>query len=589
MPSTPHAAAPPLSTPLVRVTARRWQLMELMIVACHALVAMPLAYASSTPAATPAASAASATEGDWRAASPIKVKTGKSTADHSKFKELHGPFKSGEEITKACLSCHTEAARQVMDTRHWTWEYTNPDTGQKLGKKTMVNAFCIGDRSNEAFCQTCHVGYGWKDKTFDFNAENKVDCLVCHHTGGYKKQWGTGGEVQLDRLEEPAGSGKFIEPVDLAMVAQHIGKTSTETCGTCHYNGGGGDGVKHGDLDSSLNHADRALDVHMASKEKGGAGFSCATCHQSDAHALSGSRIQMTAVDAHGPVLRGGDMHGRKAATCQSCHGNNPHKESFLFAERLNQHTSKLACQSCHIPSFARGGVSTKMRWDWSQAGRHTGLGQPVKETDEHGHVIYDGRKGRFVLGHDVVPDYVWFNGKVRYTTQEDPINPDEIVQINQFLGEPGEPNARIWPVKRFNSTQPYDKVSHKLLVPHVSGGDKETSFWHVFDWNKSLAAGAEATGVPYSGQHGFVRSQMLWPITHMVAPKEQAVSCTQCHSANSRLKGLPGLYLPARDQHPWIDRIGWLAVLLATAGVLVHAAIRLITRRKTTAGSSHA
>ena len=46
----------------------------------------------------------------------------KSTADHSKFKELKGPFKTGEEVTKACLSCHTEASKQVMNTRHWTWE-----------------------------------------------------------------------------------------------------------------------------------------------------------------------------------------------------------------------------------------------------------------------------------------------------------------------------------------------------------------------------------------------------------------------------------------------------------------------------------
>src|SRR5690606_14290469 len=102
---------------------------------------------------------------------------GSSTADHSKFKALQGPFNSGSEVTRACLSCHTEAAKQVMSNRHWTWEYTNPDTGQTLGKKTMLNSFCIGDRSNEAFCQSCHVGYGWKDDKFDFHDETKVDCL----------------------------------------------------------------------------------------------------------------------------------------------------------------------------------------------------------------------------------------------------------------------------------------------------------------------------------------------------------------------------------------------------------------------------
>ena len=65
----------------------------------------------------------------------------KSTADHSKFKELKKKFKSGPEVTKACLQCHTEAAKQVHATKHWTWEYLNPVTKQKLGKKNVINNF----------------------------------------------------------------------------------------------------------------------------------------------------------------------------------------------------------------------------------------------------------------------------------------------------------------------------------------------------------------------------------------------------------------------------------------------------------------
>lgn len=516
-------------------------------------------------------------------ASPLPTLAGKTTADHSKFKALQGPFHSGQEVTRACLSCHTEASRQLMATRHWTWEYTNPQTGQKLGKKSMLNSFCIGDRSNEAFCQSCHIGYGWKDAKFDFKDESKVDCLVCHQTGGYRKPAGMAGEVPVERTEYPPNSGKFIDPVDLAAVAQHIGKSSPATCGSCHYNGGGGDGVKHGDLDSSLNHADRALDVHLASKAQGGAGFTCATCHQADGHQIAGSRIQMTAADPHGPVLRGDSVHaGRNAATCQSCHGDKPHKESLLKVELLNNHTNKLACQSCHIPSYARGGVATKMAWDWSTAGRLTPDGQPIQKKDEHGHVVYDSRKGDFVLGHNVVPELVWFNGKVTYTTQGDKIDPSSVVRINTFHGQPGEADARIWPVKRFTGKQPYDKVHRQLLVPHTATPD-DSAFWFNFDWSKALQAGAAATGQPYSGQHDFVRTEMLWPITHMVAPKAQAVSCVQCHQppAGSRLVSLPGVYLPARDHHPWIDRLGWLAAAAALAGVLLHAAIRIVTHRR--------
>jgi len=50
-----------------------------------------------------------------------------STADHSKFKVLKEKFKTGPDMTKACLSCHTEAAKHIMKTTHWTWEVVTPD------------------------------------------------------------------------------------------------------------------------------------------------------------------------------------------------------------------------------------------------------------------------------------------------------------------------------------------------------------------------------------------------------------------------------------------------------------------------------
>ena len=504
------------------------------------------------------------------------VAGGQSTADHSKFKELKGPFNTGEEVTQACLACHNEAAHQVMKTRHWTWDYTHPDTGQKLGKKTMLNGFCIGDQSNEPFCQSCHIGYGWKDASFDFTDASKVDCLACHNTGGYSKPFGFAGNPVTVRTEYPAGSGSFIEPIDLASIAQQVGATQRDTCGACHSNGGGGDGVKHGDLDSSLNRAPRHLDVHMSPE---GGNFTCSTCHESDQHAVAGSRTSMSAADAHPALLRG-EKTDRNPATCQACHGDKPHKENALFAERLNKHTDTLACQSCHIPEFARGGVPTKMAWDWSTAGRMNAEGKPYKVKDDHGHPVYDSKKGNFTLGENVVPEYLWFNGTVRYTLQTDTIDPSDVVSINTFEGTPGAADSRIWPVKVFRGKQPYDKVNNTLLVPHTAVPD-DSAFWYHFDWPKALAAGAAATGRPFSGQFGFVDTQMLWPITHMVAPREDAVACAQCHADKGRLAGIEGVYLPGRDHNPWIDRIGWLAAAAALAGVLIHGLIRLFTRHR--------
>jgi hypothetical protein len=63
-----------------------------------------------------------------------------STADHGKFEQLKGSFETGPEVTRACLTCHTEAARQIQQTMHWTWEPSGaaePGTG----KRRMINNY----------------------------------------------------------------------------------------------------------------------------------------------------------------------------------------------------------------------------------------------------------------------------------------------------------------------------------------------------------------------------------------------------------------------------------------------------------------
>ncbi|MDO9386109.1 MAG: tetrathionate reductase family octaheme c-type cytochrome [Thiobacillus sp.] len=540
----------------------------------HALLACLLLVALNATAQTPATPDAA----------PARTEVKESTAEHGKFSQLKKPFKTGEEVTEACLSCHTEAAKQVMATRHWTWDYVNPSTGQRLGKKTMLNSFCIADRSNEAFCNACHVGYGWKDDRFDFSSERNVDCLACHNTGQYAKIPGLAGHPAYQRMEYPPGSGKFVEAVDLPKVARLVGKTSRSTCGACHFYGGGGDGVKHGDLDSSLKQPDRKLDVHMGVD---GGNFTCATCHKTESHRIAGSRIAPTAADPHGAMLRG-EKTDRNPATCQACHGDQPHQPgpgagllgSLTRGDRLNTHTRTLACQTCHIPAFARGGVPTKMFWDWSTAGTLDADGKPFQKKDEHGHVIFDSKKGDFRLGENVEPDYVWFDGRVDYTLKSDRIDPAHIVRINTFHGAAGEPDARIWPVKRFRGKQPYDLEHLTLLVPHTATPD-DTALWFNYDWDRALAAGTAAAGQPFSGRFGFVETEMLWPITHMVAPGEQALGCAECHSRDGRLKAVSGVYLPGRDHHLLLDRAGFGLAGLALLGVLGHGTLRIFTRRQ--------
>jgi hypothetical protein len=55
------------------------------------------------------------------------------TADHSKIPLLQQDFEKPEDVTSACIFCHTNASKQLHKTIHWTWECGADKTG-KMGK-----------------------------------------------------------------------------------------------------------------------------------------------------------------------------------------------------------------------------------------------------------------------------------------------------------------------------------------------------------------------------------------------------------------------------------------------------------------------
>ena len=92
-----------------------------------------------------------------------------------------------------------------------------------------------------------------------------------------------------------------------------------------------------------------------------------------------------------------------------------------------------------------------------------------------------------------------------------------------------------------------------------------------------------EYVGQPYSGSFDFVETRMNWPITHMVAPADQALNCQACHSRESRLANVTGIYLPGSG-NSWGGRSGAIMLALVLLGVALHSTLRLFGRR----GSGH-
>ncbi len=421
---------------------------------------------------------------------------GVGAADHS---FIEGPLNSGPEVTRTCLECHEDAATDIMKTSHWTWNMEQVIDGKtvKRGKINAMNNFCVSVQSNEPRCTSCHIGYGWKDESFDFNDQSKIDCLVCHDTtGSYTKT--------------AAGAGLPADDIDLLYIARNVGKSSRQNCGTCHFFGGGGDAVKHGDLDSSMDYPDRNIDVHM---DADGNDFSCANCHETTGHNIPG----------HAMVV---SPKGENHIGCTGCHAEDVHGESIL-----NQHTDSVACQTCHIPAFAKQ-IPTKTSWDWSTAGQDIKPGK-----DQYGKPDYMKKKGNFTWGKNITPEYAWYNGTAGAYQLGEKIDPAKVTRLSYPIGDRKDKESKIYPFKIHTGKQIYDTKNKYFLAAKVFGvkGDKE-AYWNNFDWIKAAQAGSKASGLDFSGEYGFAPTIMYWRINHMVAPKDQALGCLDCHGDNGRM-----------------------------------------------------
>jgi len=482
-----------------------------------------------------------------------------SSTDHSQFPILQQTFHKPQDLTAACLSCHTERDKEVMATAHWTWlrEVTRPN-GEKMmiGKKNIPNNFCTGATGNNLSCMRCHIGYGWKDETFDFNEPTNIDCIVCHdRTNTYIKRRGGAGMPSTAENATP----EFPVP-NYNFIAQNVGLPSRHNCGPCHFEGGGGNNVKHGDLEMALLNTTRKVDVHMAVDGKN---MVCIDCHTTERHNIMGRQYSVSAENTN-------RIH------CEQCHTATPHGDMVL-----DNHYRKVACQTCHIPVYAKVNP-TKMYWDWSAAGRRDENGNFITEYDTYGKYNYLSIKGRFVWDKNVIPEYYWFNGTASHFLYNDTIT--EIpVQMNRLYGSATCPDSKIWPVKVHRGKQPFDS-EYKTIIAMKLAGEKEGegAFWLDLDWERSIELGMEYNNLPYSGSYEFVSTEVYWPINHMVSPKEEVLNCNDCHtrSEKGRLANLDGFYMPGRDYSQTADIAGFAFIILTLLGVFAHAILRIYWAR---------
>jgi len=477
------------------------------------------------------------------------------SADHAAFDILKKKFTSPRQVTEACISCHNKRHLEVMRSSHWNWEREEYVEGRGvvyLGKKNAINNFCVSTPGNEGSCAKCHIGYGLDTRGKAYADQKNVDCLICHdNSETYAKA--------------PDKAGAPVATLDLNAIAQNVGRPRRTNCGVCHFFGGGGNNVKHGDLEKALFEPGRDLDVHMASA---GPNLGCVDCHTTKEHNISGKLYSMSSMN-------------QSRSTCEQCHTEAPHGNAVL-----NEHTLKVACQTCHIPAYARANA-TKMSWDWSTAGKLKD-GKPYIEDDSMGNHAYMSIKGSFVWQKNVKPDYVWFNGTASHYLRGDKIeDPAKPLVLNPLHGSYADEESRIIPVKIHTGDQPYDPVNKILIQPKLFAEKKgEGAYWQDFSWEAASRAGMKAAGLPFSGKVAFIKTAMYWPVNHMIAPKEASVKCEECHRrTGGRLAGLKDFYMPGRDYSAAVEFAGKWLLLLSLCGVLAHGAGRLLSAWKNRIG----
>ena len=231
-------------------------------------------------------------------------------ADHSQRHQR--TVQDGPDVTKACLQCHEQHAKDFMKTQHWTWSRCRKYRARarsSSARKTRSTTTASRCRQQSALHQLPRrLRLEGRLVRFQQARERRLPGLPRHDRHLQETPAASGNPAYQD-TEFPPKSGKIWKAVDLEKIARSVGPTSRATCGACHFYGGGGDHIKHGDLDSSMAAPKRAMDVHMAVD---GPNMTCSACHRPTSTRFRASRW---------PSRSG----RRTTLDCTDCHAGTPH------------------------------------------------------------------------------------------------------------------------------------------------------------------------------------------------------------------------------------------------------------------------
>lgn len=427
------------------------------------------------------------------------------------------------EGPKTCVACHQQQALEMFGSVHYqemgeTPAVPNIDgpAGKGLNGARVMNSYCgTPTTSSRATCATCHVGNGRlpSPELTQQQLEN-IDCMLCHQDA-YKRLPdgpyqtisfpGTNGLHTISApIEDATGFDYVPDQAKMTITVLEAARTvhlpTRASCLRCHAGAGGSDGGKRGDISTVTVNPPLTSDVHMSPQ---GANLSCANCHSVGGHRVAGRGVDLRPTDA--PQL----------LACANCHTDRPHGDfSSTTSSSRDLHAGRVACQTCHIPTFAKD-KSTEMERSW--------LGADFSMAACRGQ---GGWLPHEVRASNVIPTYRWFDG----TSLANSL--DQVPVVNdagEYLlalpnGSVQSAGAKLYPMKLHRSDAAVQD-STGLLIPHST-----FSFFTSGDFAKAVADGQELSGL--GGAASVVPVQEYQTINHGVEASANALQCGACHSA---------------------------------------------------------
>lgn len=430
--------------------------------------------------------------------------------EHDAITQYDGPA--------TCVACHPTHAEDVFRSVHYQWSGPTPNVPNIVGNagkgELGFNTYCGTPTTSRGFtCESCHIANGGQPSpVLSAGQLNNIDCLMCHQDQ-YKRKAAApfemvtftdyqGADHTWSLPIEDENGGFQYEPdeakmaISIVEAARTVHLPTRASCLRCHAYAAGTDCGKRGDLSSVTVDPPATVDVHMSSQR---GNRSCQACHEFERHRVLGRGLDLRPNDRPEPL------------DCTKCHGSSPHGSS-----RPNKHTARVACQTCHIPTYAKT-VSTEIRRDWTVPVWSAGLlgGQ-------------GGYKGEEIRGSNLIPTYAWFDGssEVCVLGQAPPLNGNGEYELARPRGSVSSAGARIHPMKEhWSNSARHDATGQ--MIPHST-----FKYFVTGDFNQAVADGMAAAGM--TGTWTLVDVHTFQTINHGVEDASSALACGQCHASLS-------------------------------------------------------